>query len=75
MRNADWGIRISDCRGPPASPCGQPLAGCLAPLGCGLGSREWGVVTGTLGVKVSDGDEDEDEDEDEEEEEEEGGEI
>jgi hypothetical protein len=39
-----------------------------------LGSREWGVVTGTLGVKVSDGDEDEDEDEDEEEEEEEGGE-
>jgi hypothetical protein len=35
-----------------------------------LGSREWGVVTGTLGVKVSDGDEDEDE-----EEEEEGGEI
>jgi len=22
------------CRGPPASPFGQPLAGCLAPLGC-----------------------------------------
>jgi hypothetical protein len=34
-----------------------------------VGSREWRVVTGTLGVKVSDGDEDEDEDEEEEEEE------
>jgi hypothetical protein len=29
----------------------------------GVGSREWRVVTGTLGVKVSDGDEDEEEEE------------
>ena len=32
------------CRGPPASPFGQPLAGCLAPLGCiqiGEGRGGW----------------------------------
>jgi hypothetical protein len=48
---SDFGFRIADCRGPPASPCGQPLAGCLpaaicaslrfALLGCGLENGEW----------------------------------
>jgi hypothetical protein len=35
-----------DCRRVPASPCGQPMAGYLAPLGFGNGEHELAVGDG-----------------------------